>query len=136
MLKGQEEERKGAPSITFFDGKGDEVGGVAFGNQETPDGYDAVRSLSFDGYGQDQTVVLSHYQNPEGSESGLSISNRPTQSMLETQAQLGIEPGATREQLEQAVGAALENLSPQEQKARLRELFGTNRAFFRLEYGG
>lgn len=50
--------------------------------------------------------------------------------MLETQAQLGIEPGSTREQLEQAVGATLKDLSPQEQEARLRELFGTNRAFF------
>lgn len=136
LLKGQEEERKGTPSITFFDGKGDEVGGMAFGNQETPDGYEAVRSLSFDGHGQDQTVVLSHYQNPEGSESGLSISNRPTQSMLETQAQLGIKPGATREKLSQAVEAVLKDLSPQEQEARLRELFGTPRAFFGSSFEG
>ena len=130
LLKGQEKERRGAPSITFFDGKGDEVGGMAFDNQKTSGGYEAVRSLSFDGYGQDQTVVLSHYQNPEGSESGLSISNRPTKSMLETQAQLGLEPGSTRKQLEQAIGATLKGLSPQEQETRLQELFGTPRAFF------
>lgn len=136
IMAGQEEERKGTPSITFFDGKGDEVGGMAFGNLETPDGYDAIRSLSFDAYGQDQTVVLSHYQNPDGSESGLSISNRPVRSMLETQAELGLEPGSTREQLSQAIDAALKDLSPEEQDARIRELFGTNRAFFGSSFEG
>lgn len=73
LMAGQEEERRGTPSITFFDGKGDEVGGVAFGNQETPDGYDAVRSLSFDAYGQDQTVVLSHYIGAQHLESSRTV---------------------------------------------------------------
>src|SRR5262245_6008894 len=33
-MAGQEEERKGIPSIIFFDGKGDEVGGMLFGVRE------------------------------------------------------------------------------------------------------
>ena len=39
LMEGQEEERRGVPSIIFFDGKGDEVGGMLFGVRETPGGY-------------------------------------------------------------------------------------------------
>ena len=126
VMGGQEEERKGIPSIIFFDGKGDEVGGMLFGVNKTASGYSATRHLSLDGYGQDQTVVLSHYQDPRGSTSGLTISNRPQHSMLDTFKQLGLEPGATREQLAAAIQAIPEN----QRAARRRELFGTTRAFF------
>ena len=118
LMAGQEEERKGTPSIIFFDGKGDEVGGMLFGVQETPDGYSAVRHLSFDGYNQDQSVVLAHYQDPTGSMSGLRVSDRPAQSLLETQTEPGIEPGSTREQFSQAVETTLKGLSPEAQSTR------------------
>ena len=125
-MQGQEEERRGIPSIIFFDGKGDEVGGMLFGVRETSNGYSATRHLSLDGYGQDQTVVLSHYQDPSGSTSGLTISNRPEHSLLDTARQLGLEPGASRQQLIAAIQAI-----PEDQRAaRRRELFGTTRAFF------
>lgn len=130
IMEGQEEERKGTPSITFFDGKGDEVGGMQFGVYRTPDGFSAVRQLSLDGYKQDQTVVLSHNQDPQGSESGLSIASRPKESMLEVLKQLGLEPGATREELSEVIGKELGGLSQKEQEARVSELFGTPRAFF------
>jgi hypothetical protein len=126
VMEGQEEERRGMPSIIFFDGKGDEVGGMLFGVRETADGFRATRHFSFDANGQDQTVVLAHYQDPEGSTSGLTISNRPTHSQLDTFAKLGLEPGATREQLNAAIAAIPEA----ERRTRLRELFGTTRAFF------
>jgi len=126
IMAGQEEERRGIPSIIFFDGKGDEVGGILFGVRETSNGYSVTRHLSLDGYGQDQTVVLSHYQDPKGSTSGLTISNRPQHSQFDTFRQLGLQPGATREQLTAAIQAI-----PEEQRAaRRRELFGTTRAFF------
>ena len=126
VMSGQEEERRGIPSIIFFDGKGDEVAGMLFGVRETPNGYSVTRHLSLDAYGQDQTVVLAHYQDPMGSTSGLTISNRPQHSQLDTFRELGLQPGATREQLTAAIQAI-----PQEQRAaRRRELFGTTRAFF------
>lgn len=106
------------------------------GAQETPDGYSAIRHLSFDGYKQDQTVVLSNYQDPTGSMSGLRIADRPAQSMLETQAELGVEPGSTREQFSQAIETTLKGLSPEEQEARIQELFGTDRAFFGSGFEG
>ena len=105
VMEGQEEERRGIPSIIFFDGKGDEVGGMLFGVRETADGFRATRHFSFDANDQDQTVVLAHYQDPGGSTSGLTISNRPTHSQLDAFTQLGLERGATREQLNAAIAA-------------------------------
>jgi hypothetical protein len=125
-MGGQEEDRKGIPSIIFFDGKGDEVGGMLFGVRENAKGYSASRHLSLDGYKQDQTVVLSHYQDQNGSSSGLTISDRPDHSLLDAFRQLGLKPGASREELTAALRAI-----PQDQRAaRNRELFGTTRAFF------
>lgn len=126
LMEGQEEERRGVPSIIFFDGKGDEVGGMLFGVREAPGGYFAVRHLSLDANDQDQTVVLAHYQDPEGSTSGLRIADRPAHSLLDSLAQLGLSAGASREQLH----AAMEQLPEDGREARRRELFGTDRAFF------
>jgi hypothetical protein len=126
LMQGQEEERKGIPSIIFFDGKGDEVGGMLFGVRETPNGFSATRHFSLDAYGQDQTVVMAHYQSPAGSTSGLTVSDRPSHSLLDALAQLGLAPGATRPQLT----AAIEAIPEEERAARRRALFGTTRAFF------
>jgi hypothetical protein len=52
--------------------------------------------------------------------------NRPRHSQLGGFAQLGLEPGATRGQLSAAIAAIPEA----ERRPRLRELFGTTRAFF------
>lgn len=126
LLEGQEEERRGVPSIVFFDGKGDEVGGLLTGVRSTDDGYSATRHLSLDGYGQDQTVVLAHYQDPGGSTAGLTVSDRPLdQSLLGALGELGLEPGPTREEMQAAVQAIPE----EERAARLRELFGVQRLF-------
>ena len=132
LMEGQEEERRGTPTIAFFDGHGDEVGGMMFGVRERPDGYLAVRQLSLDAHNQDQAVVLMHYQTPQGSSSGLRISDRPNLSMLDALAQLGLSPGASREQMQAAVGALPED----GRAARMRELFGTNRAFLGSTPGG
>ena len=126
LMQGQEEERRGVPSIIFFDGKGDEVGGLLAGVQTTPDGYSATRHLSLDGYKQDQTVVLAHYQSPSGSTAGLRIGDRPQDlSILDALAQLGLEPGASRADMQ----AAIQALPEDARAARLRELFGVSRLF-------
>lgn len=125
LMRDQEAERRGRPSIIFFDGQGDEVGGMVFGVTDTPDGYRATRHLSLDAHEQDQTVVLSHNQDPNGSTSGLTISDRPETSMLETLAELGLSPGASRDEL----NAAVANLVEAGREARVLELFGTTRLF-------
>lgn len=125
VMEGQEEERRGTPTIVFFDGQGDEVGGMAFGVRETADGYNAVRHLSLDAHNQDQAVVLKHYQSPEGSTSGLEIVDRPDISLLDGLALLGLSAGASREQ----IMAAIRALPEDEIETRMEGLSGTGRAF-------
>lgn len=123
LLADQDEERN-TPAIIFFDGRGDEVGGLMFGVEQTDDGFSAVRHFSLDGYNQDQTVVLFHYQDPEGAGSGLRISDRPEGlSVLDAFAALGLEPGVTRAELDSAIDA----LPEENREERLRELFGVSR---------
>jgi hypothetical protein len=121
LMAGQEADRR-MPSIIFFDGKGDEVGGMLFDNSDG----EATRHLSFDALKQDQTIVLAHSQDARGSTAGLTISDRPAHSILDTLTTLGLRPGATREQ----IVAALQAIPADERAARRRELFGSDRAFF------
>ena len=132
LMEGQEEERRGMPSIVFFDGRGDEVGGMMFGVRETADGYSSVRHLSLDAHNQDQAVILHHYQNPEGSTSGLRIVDRPDISMLDALARIGLAAGASREELQAALAAVPE----EEREARMQGLSGANRAFLGSNLGG
>ena len=131
LMGGQESERR-MPSIIFFDGKGDEVGGMLLGNSDGEGGPVATRHLSFDAFEQDQTVVLAHSQDARGSTAGLTISDRPSHSMLDTLAMLGLRPGATRAEFT----AAIQAIPADERAARRRELFGIERAFFGSERDG
>lgn len=113
--------------MIFFDGHGDEVGGMLMGVRETPDGYSATRHISLDAYKQDRTVQLAHYQGPTESTSGLVINDRSQDlSLVEVLAELGLEVGATREQIR----AAAQALSEAGRAAHLRQFFGGTRAFF------
>ena len=125
LMAGQEAERRGHPSIIFFDGQGDEVGGMNFGITDTPDGYRVTRHFSLDAHEHDQTVVLAHRQDPDGSTSGLTISDRPAISIFEAFAELGLGPGASRDELNAAVAA----LPEEGREARMRDLFGGTRLF-------
>lgn len=99
---------------------------MLFRNEETEEGFSAVRHLSLDGYKQDQTVVLHHYQDPGGASSGLRVTDRPRdRTILEAMAELGLEPGHAREELNEAIEAIPE----EEREERLRELFGARRLY-------
>jgi hypothetical protein len=126
ILAGQEAERRN-PSFIFFDGQGDEVGGMMFRNQTTEAGGMATRHLSLDAYKQDQTVVLHHYQDARGSHAGLSVTDRPQDtSIADAFRALGLEPPVER----RAMMAAFEALPEAERNERLAELFGgANRVF-------
>ena len=51
------------PGMIFFDGKGEEVGGLIYGTRRTPDGYAAGAHLSFDQFRSDQVVYLDYQDN-------------------------------------------------------------------------
>lgn len=125
LLEGQEEERR-HPTIIFFDGKGDEVGGMTFANEETEDGFSASRHFAMDGHEQDETVVLRHHQDPEGASSGLQVTDRPRdRSLVDVLEGLGLEVPVTRDELE----AAIDSLREGGREEELRDLFGVSRLF-------
>ncbi len=51
------------PGMIFFDGKGEEVGGLIYGTRLTPQRYAAGAHLSFDQYRSDQVVYLDYQDN-------------------------------------------------------------------------
>jgi hypothetical protein len=51
------------PGMIFFDGKGEEVGGLIYGTRRTADGYAAGAHLSFDQFRSDQVVYLDYQDN-------------------------------------------------------------------------
>lgn len=125
LLEGQEEERR-HPTIIFFDGKGDEVGGMTFNNEETENGFSASRHFAMDGYEQDETVVLRHQQDSEGASSGLHVTDRPRdRSLVDVLEGLGLEVPVTREELE----AAIDSLRGEGREEELQDLFGVSRLF-------
>lgn len=125
ILADQAQERRGAPSFVFFNGKGDEVGALLVGDQIGKDGVSHQRHLSLDAFQQDQTVVLSHVQDSRGASAGLTVSDRPDFSLKESLGRFGVTPGSSKA----ALGAALAQLPAGQQAARMREAFGTMRAF-------
>lgn len=132
IMAGQEAERS-VPSVIFFDGHGDEVGGMLFSNESTDEGFSATRHLSLDGHKQDQTVVLHHYQDPSGAHAGLTVSDRPEDlSITDAMAALGLEPGHTREEL----NSAIEDVREEVRSDSLRKLFGVQRLFVGSDRGG
>ena len=127
LMDGREEQRA-VPNFIFFDGHGDEVGGMLFHNERTRDGFHASRHLSLDGYKQDQTVKLFHEQTPEGANSGLIVSDRPEDLSLREafEEELGLEVPFTPGQADSALKASLPRGGRAE---RLRELFGVTRVY-------
>lgn len=126
LMEGRQGERA-MPNFIFYDGHGDEVGGMLFGNRETGDEFHASRHFSLDGYGQDQTVQLFHQQTPDGANSGLVVNDRPGDRTLpETFRGLGLDPPFTQAMLDSVIETTIpEDVRPDS----LRELFGVSRVF-------
>jgi len=81
------------PNIIFFDGKGDEVGGLAFANfHEEGSPMQAIRHLAFDGFRQDEVITLSHFVQNGKSRKGVFIYDRPDLPMMDALRESGIEP--------------------------------------------
>ncbi len=121
-------EERDSPALIFYDGKGDEVGGILMSNEEFEGGYRAGRHLSFDQFGQDQTLVLHHYEQDGIASTGLRIDSRPFDlSLPEALAEMGLEPTSTREEFMEVIDQL-----DQHEQARL---FGSGtRAFFGSDF--
>lgn len=70
--------------ITFYNGEGDECGGMIFGSRRQENGsYDQGLMLAFDAFRNDQVVFLSAEESEGKRSGGLEIWNRPTPSLAE-----------------------------------------------------
>lgn len=65
------------PGILFYNGLGDEDGGLVFGAVATKDKYGAYGGLSFDQYKQSQIVALTYNDHSGSRQAGLTVWDRP-----------------------------------------------------------
>jgi len=110
------------PNIIFFDGKGDEVGGLAFANfkeKEDDSPFQAIRHLAFDGYRQDEVITLSHFVQDGKSRKGVYIYDRPDVTIMDAFKETGINPEDTPDILGQKL-----NKFKEENPDRYTELWG------------
>jgi hypothetical protein len=63
--------------MIFYNDKGDECGGLAFGGREKDGNRSASAALLFDQFNQDQTVGISYSENGGRRSAGLNVWDRP-----------------------------------------------------------
>lgn len=127
LLADQDDERR-FPNFIYFDGRGDEVGGMMLRTVEGPNGTSISRFMTFDGLDHQEVLVLGHNQDSRGSSTGLRImQHEPGATLIGGLRDLGVEPGVSRAELQAAVAAVPE----EERTQRMRQLLGT----MRLELG-
>jgi hypothetical protein len=68
--------------MLFYNDEGDEQGGLVFSGKSHDTSYAATGSLTFDRYKQDQVLGLQTIDENGQSYAGLSIWNRPAQSLV------------------------------------------------------
>lgn len=73
-------DRQGYNGIIFFNGEGDESGGLTHWSERTPDGVRAGGHLSMDRFESDQVVALNYMERPGEYGAGLTVSHFPLAS--------------------------------------------------------
>jgi hypothetical protein len=111
------------PNIIFFDGKGDEVGGLGFANfVENDEGFKAIRHLAFDGYRQDEVITLSHFVRQGSSRKGLYIYDRSEIPIMDALKEAGVRAEDTPEILGEKL-----NQFKEENLDRYQEIWSNSR---------
>ena len=109
-----------SPNIIFFDGKGDEVGGIAFYNDENNSG--AMRHLAFDGFKQDEVITFSHFVRNGKTNTGLYIYDRPEINIIEALDEMGIMAEDDSKTLNEKI-----KIYKKEHPERYKEIWGSQR---------
>jgi hypothetical protein len=110
------------PGMLFFNGTGDECGGLVYGSREKDGRYQAGAHLSFDQYKNDQVVYLSYRDDGATRSGGFYVVDRPTRPDIEELLQ-------RQEALDRATGEEKERLQRQMREASARGEFGAQRIF-------
>src|SRR5262245_33800420 len=123
IIGGQERQTgRTGPGLVFFNGKGDECGGLVYTTREKDGRYAAGAHLSFDQYRNDQVVYVSSKDDGTSGARGFYLkARRPGRNFGDLPPRL--------EALGRATGTEKERLERQMQEARARGEFGAQRVF-------
>jgi hypothetical protein len=85
IVSGKTMKRSGAssPGFIFYNGNGDEDGGMVFGSSKTGDQQHASAALLFDQFNQDQTVGIMYDETNGRRSAGLTVWDRPDRPVAE-----------------------------------------------------
>ncbi len=75
------------PGMIFYNGLGDENGGLIFGASSRSDSYGAYGGLSFDQFKQSQAVAVTYSDHSGLRQAGLTVWDRPEVPIVELMAQ-------------------------------------------------
>lgn len=82
VIGGRIYEQRRPPGIRFFNSEGNECGGLSFSGASKSDGsYYSYTQLAFDGYGEDQVLILSLEDNTGDRRYGLTLLDRPNEPL-------------------------------------------------------
>ncbi len=88
------------PGMLFYNGKGDEDGGLSFGSRSLPDGkYSASGQIMFDQYNNDQIVGISYSDNNGSRTAGLHVWDRSDTPLDQVMAKIDAAKGPERDAL-------------------------------------
>jgi hypothetical protein len=110
------------PGMLFFNGRGDECGGLIYDSHEKVGHYEAGAHFSFDQYKNDQVLYLSYADDGTSRSSGLHVVDRPTHPDIEELVQ-------RKEAINAATGKEKERLERRFQEAVARGEFSAERVF-------
>jgi len=100
--------------LIFYNNKGDECGGLAFGGQEKDGVRRASAALLFDQFNQDQTIGISYSENGGARSAGFNVWDRPDTPISDLVEKLqviqkmpeGAEKNAAMQKLRETSGVA------------------------------
>lgn len=102
VMKRSGEVGKGTPGMIFFNGDGEEQGGLAWNSRRENGRYSAGAALMFDQYKQDQTVGLQYGDDNGKRTAGLLVWDHPDTPITEiwdqSQQIAKMEPGPEKDQ--------------------------------------
>ncbi|HSS18842.1 MAG TPA: hypothetical protein VLL54_02085 [Pyrinomonadaceae bacterium] len=110
IIEGKSFKSERVPGMIFYNGLGDECGGLIFGAVKGGDKYGAYGGFTFDQYRQSQSIGLVYNDHNGSRQVGLSVWDRPEKSLIDLMQQKdavekltdGAEKEAAKQKLREA----------------------------------
>jgi hypothetical protein len=83
IIDGKSFKTERVPGMIFYNGMGDECGGLIFGAVKSKDKYGAYGGFTFDQYRQSQSIGIIYNDHSGSRQAGLSVWDRPETSLID-----------------------------------------------------